>query len=97
MTVGEPSEVEEVAGGRVTGHIASGERVARRSGFALDGLSNPDQFGEVAERLGDVFPDFTLEVFAERRHFDPPHRTESPSGSPSRSARSGYAAISRHR
>jgi pimeloyl-ACP methyl ester carboxylesterase len=44
--------------------------------FALGGLSNPDQFGEVAERLQDVFPDFTLEVFAERHHFDPPHRTE---------------------
>lgn len=44
--------------------------------FALGGLSNPDQFGEVAERLGKVFPDFTLEVFAERHHFDPPHRIE---------------------
>jgi pimeloyl-ACP methyl ester carboxylesterase len=44
--------------------------------FALGGLSNPDQFGEVAERLGNVFTDFTLEVFAERHHFDPPHRTE---------------------
>ena len=44
--------------------------------YALGGLSNPDQFGEIAERLGDVFPDFTLEVFAERHHFDPPHRRE---------------------
>jgi pimeloyl-ACP methyl ester carboxylesterase len=44
--------------------------------FALGGLSNPDQFAEVAQRLGSVFPDFTLEVFAERHHFDPPHRTE---------------------
>jgi pimeloyl-ACP methyl ester carboxylesterase len=44
--------------------------------FALGGLSNPDQFGEVAGRLGEVFPDFTLEVFAERHHFDPPHRSE---------------------
>lgn len=44
--------------------------------FALGGLSNPDQYGEVAERLGNVFPDFTLEVFAERHHFDPPHRAE---------------------
>ncbi len=44
--------------------------------YALGGLSNPDQFGEIAERLGDVFPDFTLEVFAERHHFDPPHRIE---------------------
>jgi pimeloyl-ACP methyl ester carboxylesterase len=44
--------------------------------FALGGLSNPDQFAEMAERLGTVFPDFTLEVFAQRHHFDPPHRTE---------------------
>jgi hypothetical protein len=44
--------------------------------FALGGLSNPDQYGELAERLGKVFADFTLEVFAERHHFDPPHRIE---------------------
>jgi pimeloyl-ACP methyl ester carboxylesterase len=44
--------------------------------FALGGLSNPDHFGEVAERLGKVFPDFTLEVWDERHHFDPPHRIE---------------------
>lgn len=44
--------------------------------FALGGLSNPDLFGELAERLGNVFPDFTLEVFSERHHFDPPHRIE---------------------
>ena len=44
--------------------------------FALGGLSNPDQFREEAERLRTVFGDFTLEVFAERHHFDPPHRIE---------------------
>lgn len=44
--------------------------------FALGGLSNPDQFGEEADRLARVFPDFTLEVFEERHHFDPPHRVE---------------------
>jgi pimeloyl-ACP methyl ester carboxylesterase len=44
--------------------------------FALGGLSNPDQFGEIAARLGGVFPDFTLEVFEGRHHFDPPHRIE---------------------
>jgi len=44
--------------------------------FALGGLSNPDQFGELAERLGNVFPDFTVEVFPDRHHFDPPHRIE---------------------
>jgi len=44
--------------------------------FALGGLSNPDQFGEIAKRLSGVFPDFELEVFEERHHFDPPHRIE---------------------
>jgi pimeloyl-ACP methyl ester carboxylesterase len=44
--------------------------------YALGGLSNPDQYGEIAERLGSVFPDFELEVFEERHHFDPPHRIE---------------------
>jgi pimeloyl-ACP methyl ester carboxylesterase len=51
--------------------------------FALGGLSNPDEFGEIATRLGGVFPDFQLEVFEERHHFDPPHRIE-----PERLARS---------
>lgn len=44
--------------------------------YALGGLSNPDEYGEIAERLGRTFPDFTLEVFPERHHFDPPHRIE---------------------
>jgi hypothetical protein len=44
--------------------------------FALGGLSNPDQFGEIATRLSRVFADFELEVFDERHHFDPPHRIE---------------------
>jgi pimeloyl-ACP methyl ester carboxylesterase len=44
--------------------------------FALGGLSNYDQYGEIAERLGRVFRDFTVEVFHQRHHFDPPHRTE---------------------
>jgi pimeloyl-ACP methyl ester carboxylesterase len=45
--------------------------------FALGGLSNPDYYAKMAERLAGVFPDFTLEVFEERHHFDPPHRMES--------------------
>ena len=45
--------------------------------FALGGRSNPDQFAEEASRLGSVFADFTLEVFPERHHFDPPHRMEA--------------------
>ena len=44
--------------------------------FALGGLSNPDQYEEIAGRLGGVFPDFELEVFEDRHHFDPPHRIE---------------------
>jgi len=44
--------------------------------FALGGLSNPDQFGSTAARLSRVFPDFQLEVFDDRHHFDPPHRIE---------------------
>ncbi|TDT97961.1 pimeloyl-ACP methyl ester carboxylesterase [Streptomyces sp. 846.5] len=44
--------------------------------FALGGLSNPDDYGEVAVRLAKVFPDFQLEVFEDRHHFDPPHRIE---------------------
>ena len=44
--------------------------------FALGALSNPDQYEEIGKRLGAVFPDFELEVFEERHHFDPPHRIE---------------------
>jgi hypothetical protein len=44
--------------------------------FALGGLSNPDQFAAIANKLARVFPDFELEVFPERHHFDPPHRAE---------------------
>jgi pimeloyl-ACP methyl ester carboxylesterase len=44
--------------------------------FALGALSNPDDYGDIAERLSKVFPNFHLEVFDSRHHFDPPHRTE---------------------
>jgi len=44
--------------------------------FALGARSNPDLYGRIAERLGATFPDFTLDVYAERHHFDPPHRIE---------------------
>jgi pimeloyl-ACP methyl ester carboxylesterase len=44
--------------------------------FALGGLSNPDQYAKIAERLVGVFPDFTLEVFEGCHHFEPPHRVE---------------------
>jgi pimeloyl-ACP methyl ester carboxylesterase len=51
--------------------------------FALGGRSNPDHYSRIAARLATVFPDFTLETFSERHHFDPPHRAE-----PERLARS---------
>jgi pimeloyl-ACP methyl ester carboxylesterase len=44
--------------------------------FALGGLSNPDHYAKIAERLAGVFPDFTLEVYEQRHHFEPPHRVE---------------------
>jgi pimeloyl-ACP methyl ester carboxylesterase len=44
--------------------------------FALGGRSNPDFFGGMADRLALIFPDFTLETFPDRHHFDPPHRIE---------------------
>ncbi|WP_142057648.1 alpha/beta fold hydrolase [Pseudarthrobacter sp. B4EP4b] len=44
--------------------------------FILGGLSNPDDYADNAERLAKVFPDFRLEVFPQRHHFDPPHRIE---------------------
>jgi len=44
--------------------------------FALGGRSNPDYYGRMAERLAAIFPDFTVETFPDRHHFDPPHRIE---------------------
>ncbi|HUQ78545.1 MAG TPA: alpha/beta hydrolase [Patescibacteria group bacterium] len=44
--------------------------------FALGGRGNPDLYPRMAERLGGVFSDFTLQVYEDRHHFDPPHRVE---------------------
>jgi pimeloyl-ACP methyl ester carboxylesterase len=44
--------------------------------FALGGRSNPHYYARIAERAGAIFPNFTLDVFDERHHFDPPHRIE---------------------
>lgn len=44
--------------------------------YALGGRSNPEYFGVMAARLGSIFTDYTLDVFDERHHFDPPHRAE---------------------
>jgi len=51
--------------------------------YTFGGKSNPVQFELPAERLGRIFPDFAVEVFEERHHFDPAHRAE-----PERYARS---------
>jgi pimeloyl-ACP methyl ester carboxylesterase len=50
--------------------------------FALGGRSNPSYYARMAERAGAIFPNYTLEMYDERHHFDPPHRTE-----PERTAR----------
>jgi len=44
--------------------------------FALGGRSSPDYYARIADRLAAIFPDFTIETFPERHHFDPPHRIE---------------------
>jgi pimeloyl-ACP methyl ester carboxylesterase len=50
--------------------------------FALGGQSNPNNYKRMAERARAVFADFTLDVFEERSHVDPPHQAE-----PERTAR----------
>jgi pimeloyl-ACP methyl ester carboxylesterase len=44
--------------------------------YALGTLSNQRYYGRMAERAAGLFADFTLERFAGRHHFDPPHRAE---------------------
>jgi pimeloyl-ACP methyl ester carboxylesterase len=44
--------------------------------YVLGGLSNPDLYERQAERLARVFPDFGVETYEQRHHFDPPHRVE---------------------
>jgi pimeloyl-ACP methyl ester carboxylesterase len=44
--------------------------------FALGGKSRHAYYGLMAERLRGAFPDFSLALFPERHHFDPPHRAE---------------------
>lgn len=51
-------------------------RFDRPVSFALGGRSNPDYYARMADRLAGVFPDFTIERFPDRHHFDPPHRIE---------------------
>lgn len=44
--------------------------------FVLGGRSNQAYYRNIARRLARAFPDFTLETFDDRHHFDPPHRSE---------------------
>lgn len=44
--------------------------------YLLGGRSHPDYYARMAQRLALVFRDFTIDVFPERHHFDPPHRIE---------------------
>ena len=50
--------------------------------YIRGGRSNPAMYLRMQERAAAVFPDFTVALFADRHHFDPPHRTE-----PERTAR----------
>jgi pimeloyl-ACP methyl ester carboxylesterase len=50
--------------------------------FALGGRSNPNNYKRMAERARAVFADFTVDIFEERSHVDPPHQAE-----PERTAR----------
>ena len=38
--------------------------------------SNPSMYLRIQERAAKIFPDFTVEIFEDRHHFDPPHRSE---------------------
>ena len=38
--------------------------------------SNPAMYLRMQERAAGLFRDFTVEVFEDRHHFDPPHRSE---------------------
>ena len=58
--------------------------------YVLGGRSNPAWYAAMADRLAAALPDFTLEVFEERHHFDPPHRAE-----PERLARARRLLVAR--
>lgn len=44
--------------------------------FMRGGLSNPVMYQRIEQRAATIFRDFTVELFPERHHFDPPHRSE---------------------
>jgi pimeloyl-ACP methyl ester carboxylesterase len=61
--------------------------------FALGGRSNPSYYARMAERARAILPDFVLDVFEERHHFDPPHRAEP--GRTARALRTHWARADR--
>jgi pimeloyl-ACP methyl ester carboxylesterase len=50
--------------------------------YLRGGRSNPAMYLRMQDRAASILPDFTVELFEERHHFDPPHRSE-----PERTAR----------
>lgn len=71
--------LEEVIDLRITRTLSDFDalrRFHRPVYFALGGRGNPDLYARMATRLRKVFPDFTLEIYDDRHHFDPPHRLE---------------------
>lgn len=44
--------------------------------YVRGGRSNPSMYLRMQERAAGLFPDFTVEIFENRHHFDPPHRSE---------------------
>jgi len=51
-------------------------RFERPVWFALGGRSHPDYYARMSSRLETILPDYRIEVFSDRHHFDPPHRIE---------------------
>jgi pimeloyl-ACP methyl ester carboxylesterase len=73
-----PASIRAFLGAFMTSDLdlAALSRFDRPVWFALGGRSHPDYFALMAGRLAGVFPDFTVEVYPDRHHFDPPHRIE---------------------
>lgn len=44
--------------------------------YVRGGRSNPAMYLRMQERAAALFSDFTVEIFEDRHHFDPPHRSE---------------------
>ena len=65
--------------GAFKGHALGAEALRRFTQpvyYGVGGRSNPDYYLRQGRRLAPSFPDFRIEVYEERHHFDPPHRAE---------------------